>query len=129
MDPASPRNPPPGSPAMAAGALAGKVAELPSLEVETRQLWVSGPTGGSEVPGDAAEAAWADGLGTGKRCWAFCTLCSPLIVRFVVHGFHIVASSILLQVRRVSIPHGAGQNKPRTAAQPVLRIGQGQVLP
>ena len=36
----------PGSPAKAAGTLAGQVAELPSLEVETRQLGGSGQTGG-----------------------------------------------------------------------------------
>ena len=33
-----------------AGTLAGKVAELPSLEVETRQLGGSGQTGGSGAP-------------------------------------------------------------------------------
>jgi len=43
----------PDSPAKAAGTLAGEVAELPSLEVETRQLWGSGQTG--------------------KRCQAFST--------------------------------------------------------
>lgn len=40
-------SPLPGSPAKATGTLAGKVAELPSLEVETRQLGGFGPTGGS----------------------------------------------------------------------------------
>ena len=42
VGPCLPRSPLPGSPAKvkvkAAGTLAGKVAELPSLEVETRQL-------------------------------------------------------------------------------------------
>jgi len=54
----------------AAGTLAGKVAELPSLAVETRQLGDSGLTGGSGALGGAAEEAGAGGLGAGKRGWA-----------------------------------------------------------
>lgn len=55
--PASQRSPLPSSPAKAAGTLAGKVAEFPSLEVATRQLWGSGQAGGRGASGGAAEDA------------------------------------------------------------------------
>jgi hypothetical protein len=57
MAPALPARPLPDSPAKVAGTLAGKVAELPSLEVETWQLLGSGQTGGSGAPVGAAEGA------------------------------------------------------------------------
>ncbi len=68
---ASQRSPLPGSPAKATGALFWKVAELPCLEVETRQLGDSGPADGSGALGGAAECAGvAERLGLRRQAWA-----------------------------------------------------------
>jgi len=75
VGPCLPRSSLPGSPAEAAGTLAAKVAELPSLAVETRQLGGSGQPGGSGAPGGAAEGGRSRWVGEGAKEAGICTFC------------------------------------------------------
>jgi hypothetical protein len=67
MAPAYHEAPFPSSPAKAAETLAGKVAELPFLEVETRQLMGFGPTGGSGAAWRRGGGGWSRWFGSEKK--------------------------------------------------------------